>query len=256
MPRKSKRRTRRRTRRKRGSGYCSMRHGIGEGRALAYPKLIESITKFETTFKKVTIEGNTWKPDITNPALLEATKLLGNILRETHKCECRDYVRCYINDNIWQKKMGYNLTTKLIKAMINEDDGRAITDETILNIFMDVENIHIKDQHDQWRYLPFIKGDLVGLLPLTNEDQKHSIYRLTDSHSIDAEKARNFIAFRLKVEELEKETNPEVKVGGRWLGRSSGPTNKKGSRKKTKKKRTKNKTKKKRTKKRRRKRRR
>jgi hypothetical protein len=44
--------------------------------------------------------------------------------------------------------------------------------------------------------------------------------------------------------------------GGRWLGRSSGPTNKKGSRKNTKKKRTKNKTKKKRTKKKRRKRRR
>ncbi len=53
-----------------------------------------------------------------------------------------------------------------------------------------------------------------------------------------------------------KSLNTKKQKGGRWPSRSSGPTNKKGSRKKTKKKRTKNKTKKKRRKKRRRKRRR
>ena len=255
MPRKSKRKTRRRTRRKRGGvDVCSVTHAVDKNKADKFDTLSDAkLQEFKKAMGNVTFVGNTWKPN-KNPELLNATKLLDNILREAHKCKCRDYVRCYINDNIWREKMGYNLTTKLIKAMINEDNGRVINFDTVNNIFMNVENIHIKDHRDQWRYLPFIEGEKIELLPLTNEDQKHSQYRLTDSQSIQGEKERNFKEWTRLHGELKEEATP--KVGGRWPARSSGPTNKKGSRKKTKKKRTKNKTKKKRRKKRRRKRRR
>jgi hypothetical protein len=85
--------------------------------------------------------------------------------------------------------------------------------------------------------------------------KKHGKENVAATKAILGEKTRNGDGGR-KRRRTRTRRKRRKQRGSRWLGRSSGPTNKQGSRKNTKKKRTKNKTKKKRTKKKRRKRRR